>query len=245
VTALAEHPRLDAETRVAIIDDRDDNADAMDVTLSLFCRPVRVSIRPVLDEMLDAVAAEADCAVFDHRLGGAVGAAVDYTGAEAAARCSVPSILISTFLAEDTAAIRQYQANIPRVLTRLVKAPTPDELEAALVDAAEEKAGHVRPERRAFRTVVRVIGVEPAKLARARVVVTAWRPNHPITLPASMICEATGVRLASLTGRRFMADVNIYASDPLDLFFANFAESKEPPADWMPAGLTESELTEQ
>lgn len=235
MTSVAERPKLSPSTRVAIIEDNDSTADAMRLMLGRFLTPVRVDVRPNMDDMLAEVAASFDCAVFDHRLGGSVGAPVNYTGAKAAYYCEVPSILISTYLDDDTTAIRQYQAKIPRVLNRLDSAGKPEMVRDALADATAEKAGRVRPDRVPYRTIVRVVEVQPAAVPRARVVVTAWRPNEPVSLPASMICDATGRSLAALPGQRFVADVNIYATSGKDLYFGSFAEVSDPPSDWMPA----------
>jgi hypothetical protein len=235
VTAVAERPNLSPTTRVAIIEDNDSTARSMRLMLGRVLTPVRVDIRSNMDDMLAEVAAGFDCAVFDHRLGGSPGAAVNYTGAKAAYYCEVPSILISTYLDDDTTAIRQYQAKIPRVLNRLDSAGKPEMVRDALADATAEKAGHVRPDRVPYRTIVRVVEVQPAAVPRARVVVTAWRPDEPVSLPAGMISEATGRSLAGLTGQRFVADVNIYAASGTDLFFGNFSEATDLPPEWMPA----------
>jgi hypothetical protein len=240
VTAIKPRPTLDSGTRVAIIDDQDDNAFAMELMLGRFCAPIRVPIVTDINDMLNDVVNASDYAVFDHRLGAAKGAAVNYTGAEAAAKCRIPSILVSTYIDEDRTSIRAYQAAIPRVLTRATKKLSPEDLHEALLAAGEEKAGRIAPNRVPYRTIVRVVDVVAAATPRAHVVVTAWRPEEPVTIPASMITNATGRAPASLAGRRFLADVNIYAADPTDLYFDNFADVNEMPSEWMAARYGEN-----
>lgn len=234
MTSLLDPIVVTSNSRVAVIEDHDDTAAAMAIQLSLFSTPVRIPLRANMDSLLDQVASEADFAIFDHRLGSG-GDAVAYTGAQAAYRCAIPSILITTYLDDDSAAIRQYQARIPRVVKRLDTSLRPDLLREALMDAAAEDAGFIRRERQPFRTVVRVVELQPATVPRVRVVVSAWRPEEAVTLPAEMITTDIEKDFAGLEGLRLLADVNIYASSRSDLYFGNFSEVEEPPSDWMPA----------
>lgn len=227
-------PVLDKSTRVAVIEDSDQAAKAMLISLSDFVAPERVPIRANLQSLLSDIEGAYDCAIFDHRLGGA-GIGVKYSGAEAAYHCLVPSILVSTYLHSDRTSIRKYLAKIPHVLPRLGGAASAENIVSALTDATAEYNGIVRPERRAHETLVRVCEVLPAQVSRVRVLVPAWHRSDTVIIPSSMISEDTNLSLGQMHDRRFTASVNIYAFESSDLYFRDFVIAEEPPMEWMPA----------
>lgn len=104
--------------------------------------------------------------------------------------------------------------------------------------------GHYSEKRKPYRTLVRVEAVEQGdRGGLARVYVPAWSVRNAVTVHAEQIVADTGVSMADLPGRRFLADVNIHASSGDDLRAVNF-ETLAPPSEyWMRKRLRELEFS--
>lgn len=228
---------LERGDSVAIVDDRDqDAATTAELLLDAGFLPVRVPLADDLTELLLGLKSTASAAVCDHRL--SQYKSVPYDGAEVAARCQemgMPSVLLTTWANSDVpASIRRWRHDIPRVLQRGLGS-SPELITEALRISQKETRGHYSSDRQSYRTVVRVTRVDKGQDSLVEAIVTAWRPTEAVQLPASLISNDTGLSAKSLAGRRFLADVNIYAGDQADLYFRNFAVLEEPPDDWMTA----------
>jgi hypothetical protein len=225
---------------VGVVDDVDTDAEATaELLIDAGFAPYRVPIIPNLGSLLDTLSGNARAVVCDHRLAkDDEGRGVPYTGADVVAGCSergFAAVLITTWANTDEAtSIRQLRYRIPGVLKR-GRASGSAVIRQALEAAQAEMQGVYSTERRSYRTVVRVADLEGGDPSLVEVIVPGWRPDEAILIPSSIILADTSLTADELPGRRFLADVNIYASDQSDLFFRHFEQLSEPPPDWMRA----------
>ncbi|MEV4674629.1 hypothetical protein AB0K34_23545 [Actinomadura sp. NPDC049382] len=144
-------------------------------------------------------------------------------------------MLISGYIdLDEHTSIRRFRSGIPRLLNKRFD---PDDLSEALQAAQLENLKGPAEDRKAYRTVVRVVSVRRLNNDPiAEVIVSAWNPKEAVALPADQILSDVPLGLDEIEGARFMANVNIYAKSHQDLFFANFEIAASPPADWLPNG---------
>ncbi|WP_188188491.1 hypothetical protein [Nonomuraea sp. SYSU D8015] len=236
MTATLEAP-LRPGDKVAIVDDSLDDAErTSEIVFDCDFEPVIISpIQPSVDALLDIVAAEAKGLVCDHRLSRIV--RVPFDGAQVVAKSNarrIPAVLISSYIdLDESSSIRRYRAQIPRLLSKRFE---PDELSEALVAAQKEQIEGPASDRVPYRTVVRVCGLRKVGVeAIAEVVIAAWRPVETVELAANLITDCVDLPLQDLVGKRFMANVNIYAKSHEDLYFTDFALAVPPVMKWLEA----------
>ncbi|MFD5825510.1 hypothetical protein [Lentzea sp. NPDC060358] len=237
-------PVLDRPLRigdqVAVLDDNAKAANALRWLVDeAGFDPILIKPNPRgVEEMVKEIVEKAAAAISDHRLGHA--GPISYSGAEVVARANVvriPAILITSYAnSDENTTIRQWRSGIPQMLNRGSEGNSPDLITQALAIADDERRGIYLPQRKAYRTVVRVEDTRdgPDGLI-AEVVVTAWRPQQTVSIPVSLIGDLVkGIPPRRLKRRRFMAEVNIYAETAGELFFREFEPAPDIPEDWLP-----------
>jgi FixJ family two-component response regulator len=236
MSTILEQPLREGDP-VAVVDDIEQMARSMaSLVEEAGFRPVQIPpVHANVEELLAQIAAESRATVCDHRLGQRT--AVPYDGAEVVARSNrngVPAVLITTYAnTDENTSIRRWRAGIPRLLRRGTEAD-PATITEALRVAEKEAGGLYELERTAYRTVVRVEAVRSWEgQSVAEVVVAAWHPDEVVELPTSLLLETVDVRAQHLLGRRFMAEVNIYAETAGELYFRAFEPAPEVPSEWL------------
>ena len=219
-------------TRVAIVDDHqlkaDTTADVVDdAGLASIVFSQELGHFESVDELLERIQArECTAVVCDHRLDATSFA--QFTGAEFVSslyREKIPAVLLSDFLksgADDH--IRLYRADIPFVMDR--DDLDPDAIQQGLDFCARELEGRLTPERRPWRTLLRVVDV---LMDRSLPVVDAilhnWDPDNAVRFPLALIKDPTIANelRASFSGElRLFAQVNVGCQDRSELFFRDF-----------------------
>ncbi|MDQ1685598.1 MAG: hypothetical protein QOC82_2335 [Frankiaceae bacterium] len=234
MTALHEHELAPGDA-VAVVDDVDVDAEGTaDLLKDADFEPIRVQLPETVEALLANLSDVARAVVCDHRLSQVV--TVPYDGAQVAALCrerGLPAVLLTGYSnADEVASIRRWRDRIPRVLSKGTD-NSPEAVAQALQLAQREVHGHFTPGRKAYRTIVRVESVDAGDLPLAEVFVSAWRPAEAVLVPATLLTEDTGLQLNELPGRRFLAEVNIYAPEQAELYFREFKLAAEPPPEWM------------
>jgi FixJ family two-component response regulator len=222
---------------VAVVDDIDRMARATALLVEdAGFQPVQIPpVHARVEDLLDQIAARSRATICDHRLGQRT--AVPYDGAEVVARSNdhgIPAVLITTYAnTDENTSIRRWRAGIPRLLRRGTQAH-PDAIAKALRVAENEARGLYEVERTAYRTVVRVQDIRSWEgQSVAEVVVSAWHPDEVVELPTSLLLDTIDLQDQQLPGRRFMAEVNIYAETAGELYFRAFEPAPEVPSDWL------------
>jgi hypothetical protein len=221
--------------KVAVVDDvQEDAAMTASLVSEAGFEPVVITPPlPSLDSLLSDIRKSARAVVCDHRLSDR--GRVKYYGAEVVARSNqqhFPAVLITTYADVDYESIRLWRAGIPCMLKRGREAG-PDEIIEALNRTEKEVYGVFSPERKPYRAVVRVENIKPsARFGVAEVVVSAWNPAEVIEIPVELIRRDLKEPKVVSGGSRYMADVNIFAPSPDELYFRNFEPAPEIPEGW-------------
>lgn len=234
MSALLDVP-LRPGDKVAVVDDSEDDAlRTAEMLIDAAFEPVTIPLRNVsVDSLLDEVAEKARGLVCDHRL--SHHASVAYSGAQVVAASNargIPSVLISGYIdLDEHSSIRRYRSGIPRLLSKRF---APEDLTEALNAVQQEHVQGPAEDRKAYRTVVRVLTLrEENSESIAEVIISAWDPKLAVALPTALITCDVDIDLHTLAGRRLMAEVNIYAASHEDLFFRNFEIALSPPDSWL------------
>jgi FixJ family two-component response regulator len=234
MTTVLEHS-LGQGDPVSVVDDTAEDADltAALVREAGFEPIVITPPLPSIELLLDRISKHSRALVCDHRL--ADRAHVNYYGAEVVAKSNeinVPAILITTYADVEAYSIRLWRSRIPRLLRR-GRESDPDTIVEALIQAGGEVIGHYEPERKAYRTVVRIENLRSVEGTRvAEVVISAWNPSEVVEIPLALLGEHGSKTDDELRGRRFMAYVNIYAETADQLYFRDFEPAPEIPEGW-------------
>jgi hypothetical protein len=236
VIPLVTDRPLSEGDKVAVVDDVQEDAV---MTASLVSEagfdPVVITPPPSsIDSLLSEIRKSARAVVCDHRLSDR--GRVRYYGAEVVARSNeqhFPAVLITTYADVDYASIRLWRAGIPCMLKRGREAG-PDEIIEALNRTEKEVHGLFSAERKPYRTVVRVEKIRAsASYGIAEIVVSAWNPAEVIEIPVELIRRDLKEPKILSVGSRYMADVNIFAPTPDELYFRNFEPAPEIPEGWL------------
>lgn len=223
--------------RVALVDDDPTAADMMSVLLE-DAGYEAIGVQPPTESIDSAIAqirSVASAAICDHRL--SPRGLANFSGAELVAHLytsDFPAVLISQFwITDQNVSIRKHRSKIPVFLSR--NEVGPDQLVDAFRICVEEINGNPLPQRKAWRTLVRVVakdteGGEDVLDA----IIPGWRPNEAVRFPAELLGHYRNMlppgRSDSLE-LRFFARVNIGAEDARDLYFEGFEPAIEPQND--------------
>lgn len=160
-----------------------------------------------------------------------------FNGAEFVANLydeGMPAILLSTFAAIDgDTSIKLHRARIPSLLPR--NDLDPHTIMVGLKRCESELAGHYDPERKPWRTLVRIEGV--SKLGEtyfAESIVHTWKPELAIRYPLDLIEDESIEQHLMNNDRwpvRLFAEVNVGCTDTNDLFLRSFEWAPEPNAN--------------
>lgn len=223
--------------RVALVDDDPNAANALGVLLEdAGFEPVVVNA-PLesVDSASARIEAVAGAAVCDHRL--SPRGLAYFTGAELVARLYTdrfPAVLISQYLKIDQdVSIRRHRERIPVLLARTEA--DPERLAGSIGVCRDELAGRPLPQRRPWRTLVRVVAKDvEGEEDVLDAIIPGWRTDEAVRFPAVLLGklrqqlpEGRSTKL----GLRFFAQVNIGAEDARDLFLAGFEPAPEPRDD--------------
>ena len=170
--------------------------------------------------------------ICDHRL--TQTGFASFTGAEFVANLydqGIPAVLLSTFSAIDSeTSIKLHRARIPSLLPR--NDLDPGKIMVGLNRAQSELAGDVAPERRQWRTLVRIEGVSrEGETPFAEAIVHTWKPDLAIRYPLALI-EDLSIKQHLMSNHswpvRLFAQVNVGCDDANDLFLQSFEWAPEP-----------------
>ena len=214
--------------KIALVDDDPNEAIAVGVSL----QDAGYEAVPVNEFGRDVARASAHIqmvaqgAVCDHRL--TFRGAASFTGAELVSdlyRAGFPAVLISQYLDTDQdVSIRQYRHCIPALLARGIAGP--DQLSEAITVCENEIAGYVLPQRRGWRSLVRVVGGEiVSNKIVLSAVVPSWSTEKIVRFPSELLLDLQQhlpTDPAQISVIRFIAKVNIGADQSRDLFFTDF-----------------------
>ena len=197
-----------------------------------------VEVDPPLESIDGAIAQIrkiATAAVCDHRL--SPRGLAHFGGAELVAQLyttAFPAVLVSQYFKIDQdVSIRKYRSRIPILLAR--DEIGPDELAEGIRVCADEIGGQPLPQRRGWRTLVRVVakdteGGEDVVDA----IIPGWRTGEAVRFPAELLGPHKNALPEGRIDRlelRFFARVNIGADDARDLYLEGFEPATEPPND--------------
>jgi len=181
-----------------------------------------------LPEAVKLIMSGAEAAVCDHRL--QPGNYAPFDGSELVGelvRRGFPAVLRTSFSGNNfDPKIRANKHDIPVMLGA---SSSGHEIAAALDLCRREIGGDVSPERRTWRTFVRIVGQTgygPDLILRA--IVPAWNAEEVIDIPFSIIPPGIIDEIVSRDGVRLFARVNIGAESAQDLFFDDFEVAPEP-----------------
>lgn len=170
--------------------------------------------------------------ICDHRLSPTGFAS--FNGAEFVASLydqGMPAVLLSTFAAIDgETSIKLYRARIPSLIIR--NDLDPRTIMVGLKRSESELAGHIAPERRPWRTLVRIEGVSiEGKTSFAEAIVHTWKPDLAIRYPLALI-EDEHIKQHLMDNDnwpvRLIAEVNIGCDDANELYLQSFEWAPEP-----------------
>ena len=227
-----------AGTRVAVVDDRAGQAETAagiaeeaDLVPSIFSEAAGAF--DSTHQLLERVRSDGcEAVICDHRLSQTGFAS--FTGAEFVAnlfREGIPGVLLSTFSAIDSeTSIKLHRAEIPSLMDR--SALDPDGLLVALRRCESELEGLVVPERRLWRTLVRIESLSSeSEIPVVDAIVHTWNPDHAVRFPLELI-ENLEIQNALTTGlgppMRLFARVNIGCRSESELYFQGFEWAPEP-----------------
>ena len=220
--------------RVALVDDDPTAAAALRVLLEDAGYEAIGIEDPLesIDKAVTRITGVASAAICDHRL--SPRGLASFSGAELVAQLystAFPAVLISQYFKVDqNASIRKYRSRIPMLLAR--DEVGPDQLADAIRICSDEIDGRRLPNRRGWRTLVRVVAkdVEHGEDV-VDAIIPGWRPAEAVRFPAVLLGhhrnELPEGRSDQL-GLRFYASVNIGAEDAGDLFLEGFEPAIEP-----------------
>ena len=170
--------------------------------------------------------------ICDHRLSQTGFAS--FTGAEFVASLydqGMPSVLLSTFSAIDgDTSIKLHRARIPSLIPR--SDLDPRKIMLGLKVSESELAGFTAPERRPWRTLVRIEGIsKEGETPVAEAIIHTWKPDLAIRYPLALI-EDSSIRQRLMNNYswpvRLFAEVNVGCDDANDLFLQSFEWAPEP-----------------
>jgi len=180
-------------------------------------------IRIISQTILDS----ADAVVCDHRL--RPGGFAPFDGAELVAALigkGVPAILISQFVDQDyDVSIRHWRVMLPSVLSR--DSFGVDTFKEGLAVCKNEIGGIFTPQRRRHRVLVRVVDIQSeASEPVIDAIIPAWSNNSAVRFPFAIVpYELQG---SLLIGAYLIAQVNLGADRPEDLYFDKFENPPTP-----------------
>ena len=177
---------------------------------------------------------KSDCAavICDHRL--SQRGFASFTGAEFVARLydrGVPAVLLSTFSAIDgDISIKLHRARIPSLIPR--NDLDPRKIIFGLQLSEGELAGNIAPERRPWRTLVRIENISrEGETPVAEAIIHTWKPDLAIRYPLDLIQDPS-IRQFLMNNAswpvRLFAEVNVGCDDANDLFLRSFEWAPEP-----------------
>ena len=170
--------------------------------------------------------------ICDHRL--SQRGFASFTGAEFVATLydrGMPAVLLSTFTAIDgDTSIKLHRARIPSLIPR--SDLDPRRIMYGLQLSESELAGHTAPERKPWRTLVRIESIyREGETPVAEAILHTWRPDLAIRYPVELI-EDSSIRQYLLDNDswpvRLFAEVNVGCDDANDLFLRSFEWAPEP-----------------
>lgn len=203
---------------VCIIDDDIDSRNAMQLTIE------DSSLNPVpqdnkvlnFDNYLSSINGAYDAIVTDHHL-----RKKNYfpiNGAEIVYKCfelQMPSILVTRYEQAVVDEIRMYRSRIPIVLSP--EDFNPDSLLSSLETCINEFDGIFIPERKLWRTMVRIDDIDDSHIY---LLIPAWNANQMISISRNII--PSNVEKDLQADMRLFVMVNIGATNSRDLYFQNW-----------------------
>ncbi len=220
--------------KVALVDDDPTAAAALSVILDDAGYEAIEVVDPLesIDGAVARIQRVASAAICDHRL--SPRGLASFSGAELVAQLystAFPAVLISQYFKIDQdVSIRKYRSRIPMLLAR--DDVGPDQLADAIKVCSEEIGGRRLPNRRGWRTLVRVVAqdVEGGEDV-LDAIIPGWRPDEAVRFPAELLGRHRNSLPEERSNRlelRYFAMVNIGAEDAGELYLEGFEPAIEP-----------------
>lgn len=214
-------------TRVAIIDDQPDVRDSIaekvkDANFTALSESGDVTLE--LDSCIARIRNNANAAIFDCHLSHKNYAT--FNGIHAIKKMYLllfPALLITSYVNADSLEIQQARQYIPVILQP--DTVSPDIIIQGFKLCQNEFAGIYSPERRPWRSLVRVEGITDDNNS-VYVVVPSWDAREKFRVPISMF--PVQVQDEKILGMRFFSKVNIGAEDYHEVYFDGFELAEKP-----------------
>ncbi len=214
---------------IAIVDDNKNSAEALSVNVETCGSKAITFVEDFsdLDALITRVMEKANGVLCDHRLG--FGASATFSGAKAVAEWydhQFPAILVSEYTDLDMyTTIREYRRKIPVVIPRdTIGRQSLIEGFCICLDEIKSVTPAYRKPRRAF---VRIVGTSSdSNIDIVEAFIPQWNLHKAVRFPLSLFgnLEKDNIK----PGMLFIADINIGARVPQELFFENFELAPEP-----------------
>jgi hypothetical protein len=212
-------------TRVAIIDDQPDVRDSIAEKVedaNFTALPESGDVTLELDSCIEKIQKNANAAIFDCHLSHKNYAT--FNGIHAIKKMYLllfPALLITSYANADLLEIQQARKYIPIVLQP--ETVSPDIIIEGFKLCQNEFAGVYSPERRPWRSLVRV---EDFTGDSVYVVVPSWDAREKFRVPISMF--PFEIRNEKILGMRFFSKVNIGAEDYHEVYLDGFELVEKP-----------------
>ncbi len=214
--------------RVAVVDDNIDGAEAMCeiVADAKFHAEVLSPSGSSLESVANQISSSFDAAVCDHHL--RAGQAFSFEGADLAAALydrKVPAVVHTRWADALEDDLRRTRRRVP-ILLRMKDYDDPETIRAGLEQCQREFHGEFSPERKPWRTLVRVEEIDRGRTPiLVYAVVPEWDADKRVRFPLSLIPNR--IVPAVELQKRLFAQVNVGASIVDDLFFMDFEAPDE------------------
>jgi len=214
--------------KIAIVDDNPEARDGIGECIAdaemepVFEPPGRDSVEQYISRLMK----NSDAAIFDHHL--RLGNYAGFDGAEAVAYAYTlrfPALLMTIYAGIDIKEIRPLRRRIPVLIPGLES--DIDTIRKGIKQCIDEFSNQYLPERKPHRTLVRITEDHEDSL---NVIVPAWNHRIGIAIPRNLIPEELGEHITP--GARFIAYVNIGASEFDQIYFDKFELAKEPAGEY-------------
>jgi len=214
--------------KIAIIDDSSEARDSIGECITdadmepVFEQPGGDSVEQYISRIMN----NSDAAIFDHHL--RIGNYAGFDGAEAVAyayNLHFPALLMTIYAGPDIKIIRPLRRKIPVLIHGLESEI--DIIKKGIKQCLDEFSNQYLPERKPHRTMIRITEVYEDSL---NVIVPAWNHRISIAIPHSLIPDELDEHVTP--GARFIAYVNIGASESDQIYFENLELAKEPEGEY-------------
>ena len=219
------HATLQPSSRVMVIDDDEDGCEEIMEMLrdsNFEAQTVKGKFGNRLDLLVDEIKLrDPEFVICDNRL--QPRQLAQFYGIEVVRRLvalSCPAMLLTTYASPDRLALRRSRFDVPVIVQR--DNFSPERLNDYYDVCRREINKDPVDARRPHRSLIRIESVTAGEMHQVDAIVSAWRPDHAVSIPIECISENLRDKVQS--GMYLLGDVNIGAEHEDDLFFNNVNE---------------------